>query len=214
MQDHRQYKGEAPTSCYSYDLVPVTAYAVDDLNHHRPPFFHAHGSKQGVPEPLTGPTTSASSSSPLQMTNHGLSTMSSTSGTSAQSADSSADVSPHAFASHPFSRSQKSTQPLYGIDLVPNVVDSDLEQDMTLEDPNFQHFVGEFRHGSLMSRPRTALPTLCDIVLQENLFNLFTTSVRGPIDHPELSSLFIQYWSNSTARRNQLIGMSLLAPQD
>lgn len=111
--------------------------------------------KGNMGRPMRGQTPSGSPSPSIsQAFDHPPSTLSSASGASAQSNDSSTDGSPYASATHVLPYDDKWSGPLHGLGIAPGIVSSEsfcqdsfppanFENDLILEDSKFPSYVGK-----------------------------------------------------------------------
>ena len=157
MRGHDEYLDQGTPSYEPFGSVP--SFTMGPTTYFQAPQFTFDSTKEMTGQPARGPTPSASPSSFSQSYDQPPSIMSSASGASGQSTNSSADGSPHAQILHQLPPQDKWSQPLHGLGLGPSIVGSDqssqesypiheFEHDMALDDSKYGHFVGEYQKTS------------------------------------------------------------------
>ena len=151
MHRHRDFSGHVGTSYEAYP--PVSAYS--------PSLFEGPNPLLDASKTVTGQPVqrhmSSGSLSPLtsQSFDHRSSTLSSASGASAHSTASSTDGSPYTNATHGLPYPEKWSEPLHGLGIGPEIVNSEafnhdqfpssnIENDFMLEGNKFPSYVGEY----------------------------------------------------------------------
>lgn len=153
MLRHGDISGQASTSYEPYP--PVSAYSSATSAYFGAQNMPYETRKGNMARPMRGQTPSGSPSPSIsQAFDHPPSTLSSASGASAQSNDSSTDGSPYASATHVLPYDDKWSGPLHGLGIAPGIVSSEsfcqdsfppanFENDLILEDSKFPTYVGK-----------------------------------------------------------------------
>ena len=153
MLRHGDISGQASTSYESYP--PVSAYSSATSAYFGAQNTPYETRKRNMGRPMRGQTPSGSPSPSIsQAFDHPPSTLSSASGASAQSNDSSTDGSPYASATHVLPYDDKWSGPLHGLGIAPGIVSSEsfcqdsfppanFENDLILGDSKFPSYVGK-----------------------------------------------------------------------
>ena len=154
MHQHGHFSDQASTSYDSYP--PVSTYSSTSSIYYGAPSVTFDAPKGGIGQSLQRHTPSGPPSpSVSQAFDHPPSTLSSASGASAQSTASSADGSPYASATHHLPYQDKWPEPLHGLGIGPEIVNSEgyghdtypmtsLDNDLMLGDSKFANYVGEY----------------------------------------------------------------------
>ena len=147
------YRDQESTSYDGYRSAP--SYSIEPSSYFQAPQQPFTSAKAMASGSGRRPTPSASPSSFSQPYDQASSVISSASGASGQSTNSSTDGSPHAPILRHLPHQENWSESLHGLGLGPTIVSSDhssqesypihdLEQDLTMDDPKNQHFVGKY----------------------------------------------------------------------
>ena len=170
MHRHRDFSSHAGTS---YEALPP-ALAYSSTTFFEGPDSSLSALKRTTEQSVQRHTSSGSPSpSNSQSFDHRSSTLSSASGASAQSTASSTDGSPYANARHGLSYPEKWPEPLHGLGIGPEIVNSEdfshdsfpsanFENDLMLEGSKFSSYVGEYRNNfsSSLSQSFPTIPSV------------------------------------------------------
>ena len=215
MDQQGYFLNQARTSFDFHSSVP--SYLLGSSNCYQTPQFTLDPAKEPPGVLSHQPNPSASPSSFSQRYGDPPSVVSSASGASGQSTNSSADGSPHTHATHQLPYHDKWSGPLNGLGLGPDIVNHDpsghgsypvqeFDHEMILDENKYQDFVGEYQSPFptvLLPRSMRALPPISRVSSKESS-SAFRTSPSAPdnLGHSEditIDSILEEMTGRSTA---------------